>query len=414
MLKTASNASMFESAALDDVEAVAPSFDTTPVQNLDIACISDGEDFIALEHDWDALFSQSDTSHQVFQQFAWLSHWYAVFVEGAARDEAPRLAVVTGRINGNLVMVWPLVERRSAGVRTIEWMGSPVSQYGDMIVAPHKDQKDWFDAGLKFINTALKPDALVLSKVREDSQFARLHGASKVLRLARQQAPYVDLSSFDTFADFQAAYSKRTRKTRSRKRRRFMEKPDARAEIVSESVRAGEITSATLEIKRQWLEGRNVVSRAFSTTQFDAFMRRAVTAQHRPVHALASAFSFDGQIVAGEIGFKNNDTYFSHVAAYDLDHARLSAGVLQFEDTIEHCIENNIRTIDMLAPADPYKVEWATGSVNVDDLALPLTVKGYVAVVLRSGWARAFMRRCANLLPKPVRTHLARHIGKAL
>ena len=414
-LKTVSDACTFDLSIGDVTYAVQSCSERVPSTRVQLSCVSDAEEFFALEQEWNALFSQSDIDHQVFQKFAWLCHWHAVFIDGVSEATPPRLAVVIGRVEGKLVMAWPLVERRIAGVRTLEWMGNPVSQYGDVVLAPHEDQKIWFDAGLDFIKTELKPDALILNKVRQDSQFARVSKTTKVMRLATQQAPYLDLSNVVTFADFRATYSKQTRKTRSRKRRRFMEKPDARTEVISGGERgASEIIAGILAMKRQWLNGRNVVSRAFASTQIDGFMGRAVAAKSRSISALVSAFSFDKQLVAGEIGFKNKTTYFSHIAAYDLDHARLSAGVLQFEDTIRHCIEHDIHTIDMLAPADPYKLEWATGAVGVDDLALPLTMKGYVAVTFRLGWARAWMQTCALLLPKIVRTHLVGRVAKAL
>ncbi len=413
-LKTTLETNIFDGFNDLKLKTIPLGASTIPRKKLHLTCVSEARDFFALEHEWDELFARSGLDHQVFQSYAWLYHWHSVFVEGASQEEAPRLALVIGRVDGQLVMVWPLVERRSAGVRTIEWMGAPVSQYGDVILAQHRDQKRWFEAGLAFIKTQMKPDTLILNKVREDGQFARLSETSNFVRLATQQAPYLDLSHYENFEDFRAAYSKRTRKTRSRKRRRFMEKPAATAEILSECARAGEIALGTLAIKRQWFEGRNVVSRAFISTQFDAFMKRIVTAKNRSVHALVSAFSFDGQLVAGEIGFRHKSTYFSHVAAYDLNHARLSAGVLQFEDTIEHCIKCDIHTIDLLAPADPYKLEWATGTVRVDDVAIPLTAKGYVATVLRSGCVQTFMRKSARLLPDLLRGRIAGLVTKVL
>ncbi len=414
MFKIISDVAIFDAFSEQNMATASRGLDVRSRDRLILSCVSQSADFFALEQEWNALFEEAAGEHQVFQSFAWLYHWHAVFAEGVSDDGAARLAIVVGRVNGKLVMVWPLVERRSAGVRTLEWMGSPVSQYGDVILADSRDQCAWFEAGLEYIKTKLKPDAIVLRKVRADSLVARLSVKTKVHRFGSQQAPFLDLTEFQTFADFCAAYSKRTRKTRSRKRRRFLENPGAQEEIYNEGARAGEIVKNILRIKRQWLEERNIVSRAFSRTEFDAFMNRVVAAKERSVNALVTAISFDEQLIAGEIGFRHKDTYFSHVAAYDLEYARLSAGVLQFEDTIEHCIQNKIHRIDLLAPSDPYKLDWATGTVRVDNLAIPCTPKGYVAVLVNSDMPQTLMRKCAKLLPKQLRETLTRAAAKML
>lgn len=381
---------------------------------LDFDVISEAAQFFALEPEWNALFQDGDRSHQFFQSFDWLAHWCANFLDTPSSRDDLRLSILTGRIGGDLVLIWPLVERKSVGLRTLEWMGAPVSQYGDVVVKDCPQASDWLRSAMGFIKIQIKPDALALQNVRGDSQFSRYLGPRLMHRLRTQQAPFVDLTPFKTFADFRASYSTRTKKTRNRKRRRFMEQSDAHGEIYSSGSVGNVAIDEILKLKRRWLDDRSVLSRAFSLHNFDAFMKCVTTTKTRSVGAMATVLSCDGQLVAGEIGFCHQKTYISHVAAYDLDYARFSPGVLQFEDTVERCFANGITTVDLLAPSDPYKLQWAKESVSVDDYAQAFTVKGYVTVALKSGRLRNVLRKVAGILPRSIRESVALAAAKFL
>nr|MCH9764780.1 GNAT family N-acetyltransferase [Alphaproteobacteria bacterium] len=147
---------------------------------------------------------------------------------------------------------------------------------------------------------------------------------------------------------------------------------------------------------------------AFSDPRFDVFMERMATTNTHRAECVVTAVSFDDTLIAGEIGFVNKDTYVSHVAAYDVTHARLSPGVLQFEDTIAACFDRGIKTIDLLAPSDPYKSQWASGSVDVYDFAVPLTAKGYVVAAVKSAWVQSALRAGVRILPQRLQQVVAR------
>src|SRR5437763_14248091 len=87
--------------------------------------------FDALEPEWNDLFRRAGTSAQLFQTFNWNWHWanhYVPATRGARSGLS--LAVVTVRRDGRLVMLWPLVLERVAGLEVLKWMGEPLTQYG--------------------------------------------------------------------------------------------------------------------------------------------------------------------------------------------------------------------------------------------------------------------------------------------
>lgn len=385
-----------------------------PALDLDLAIVDSISGFHALEGKWTALVSQSGKSHQVFQTFKWLRHWCACYLDDEPQGSSLNLRIVTGHRAGKLVMVWPLIERTTLGLRTVEWMGAPVSQYGDVLLHEGPQSHDWMSAALQFIASRIKPDAIVLKNVRDDSVVTRHLEMAKFWKIDQEQAPYIDLSAYGSFDDFRSKYSTRTRKTRNRKRRRYMEQPGIGQAIdYGGSERAPRVLDI-LNLKRRWLESRQSLSRALSSERFDKFMIRIATDTNTPEEVMVTSLVCNNRVASGEVGFICRERYVSHVAAYDIAYSDLSLGVLQMENTIEHCFDRGIKTFDLLAPSDPYKSQWASGAVTVTSFAHPLTLKGHLLLMLKlRRWKGAFAY-CSAWLPKPVRDALARWVSRFL
>ena len=78
---------------------------------------------------------------------------------------------------------------------------------------------------------------------------------------------------------------------------------------------------------------------------------------------------------------------FGHVLAPNPDHFSLGVGGVLAEMTILNALECRYAAVDLLAPADAYKLEWANGSVGLGDYVVPLSVRGrlYARLWVRFG-----------------------------
>ncbi|MEO0619332.1 MAG: hypothetical protein AAFZ01_08615, partial [Pseudomonadota bacterium] len=149
----------------------------------------------ALETSWRSLEHRDTTT--VFQTFEWVRHWCRHYVEqprkrfGRTRQNC--LAIVVGRMAGKVVTIWPLTQK--CGVRTarLEWLGVPVSQYGDALFADEVDPVNVACATLEFLSRHSKSDALVLTKVRECSPLTEALVASNATCTGTDTAPFLSL-----------------------------------------------------------------------------------------------------------------------------------------------------------------------------------------------------------------------------
>ena len=372
----------------------------------EFALVDDRAAFDALEAEWNDLFARAGRGTQVFQGFNWNWHWCNHYL-APGEDEGTSLAIVTGRRDGRLVMVWPLVEERVAGLRQLAWMGEPVSQYGDVLVEDGDGGIDVLRAAWAFIRSELSPDLVRLHKVRDDACVKPLLAELQALPVQRLEAPYLDLAGSADFASYEQRYSPRSRRNRRRLARRFEERGKMEIERPKSGERARELAELAIAMKRTWLKERGLVSPALADPRMSRFFADVAAGLERPAGCQLSALTTDGEAAAIEINLVCKDRTVMHVIVFNLKYEKAGAGVLLLEDTIAKSFGHGCKTFDLLAPADGYKLDWADGRAGVADWALALTLKGWVYARIYLGFARPAVKSTLAALPMPIRRFVA-------
>ena len=147
-----------------------------------------------LEESWNALFERIGKSSHLFQSFNWNWHWARIFAANSAETPPQqRLAVVSAHSGDTPVLIFPLVEHVHMGVRTLSWMGDPLSQYGDILLDTAINREDALFQAWQYINEALRPDLIILRKVRDDATIIPSLRATGARVIESTRAPYLDL-----------------------------------------------------------------------------------------------------------------------------------------------------------------------------------------------------------------------------
>lgn len=353
--------------------------------------------FEALEADWNDLFARAGRDIHLFQTFNWLWHWSNHFLP-AADGAGLRLAIVTARIDGRLVMVWPLVCERVGPIKRLSWMGEPVSQYGDLLIDDVADRPAVLRAAWDFVTRRTGASVLQLRKVRQDSAIAPLleeKGAAIVQELT---APFLDLKSAPTFAEYETRYSSGARRNRKRQRRRLDERGEIALEFLSNGAEAAARVAEAFTCKMAWLRQRGIVSPALVDPRTERFFADVARADVRPAGCHIMTLSSGGRPVAFEIGVRCKGRSAIHIIAYDLEFEKTAAGALLMEDSIRSAMADGMTAYDLLAPGDGYKLEWADDAMVVRDWAMPLSLIGRTYSTFFLGSRRA-LKRGLDMLP---------------
>lgn len=370
--------------------------------------ISDRAGFDALEDDWNRLFDRSGRSTQGFQTFNWMWHWANHYLAPAAhRRPANRLAIVTLRHHGELVLVWPLVMERTAGLDCLTWMGAPVSQYGDVLADESVVDLDLIAASWTFILARLAPDIVRLRKVREDATIAAFLAGIGATTTEHQRAPYLNLASAPDFATYEQRYSAKARKNRRRQWRRLEERGATAFATHSGGEAARELATLALSLKRAWLKDRGHTSPALSDPRMTKFIADSAEGGIRDTGCRVSALQSAGEAAAIEIAFACKGRLLVHVIVYGLKFDKAGTGNLLVEESARRAKAEGIETFDLLAPGDAYKMDWADGSVGVADYAVAVSAAGKAYTALYIKFVRRHLKAGVAALPTSVRRLVA-------
>ena len=332
------------------------------------------ERFEQLEGDWNKLYARNAQPANVFQSFNWHLHWARNYLG----KNTTSLRIVAAFAGDELVMLWPLVMSKSMGVRQLNWMGAPVSQYGDILIDRKIDGHGVAEAVWSYISSKLKVDLIALEKVRSDALVSAVLKAKKVMVTGCMKAPYLDLASATNYTEYEKRYSKKARKNRRRHRRRLSEAGPLEYKLVETGPEARALVAQTIGIKRDWLKDNGLVSRAYSDNRFDAFFADVAGSIDRQCGCLVSVIMSDKKPIAFDIGFRSGSSFVVHIGAYDQAFERFSPGSLLTEDFLNDCYDLGITHYDLLAPEAVYKMKWADDSVELCDYAYPINNRGFL------------------------------------
>ena len=383
-----------------DSVGLAPVWARPEALPVDIAVVRDRPGLDALEPEWNDLFRRAGKSAQLFQAFNWNWHWANHYLPATSGERGgPSLAVVTVRRDGRLVMLWPLVLERVAGLKVLHWMGEPVSQYGDVLAEDLPDGLRLMRQAWRFIATRLGADAISLRKVRADAAIAPLLRELGVQQTAAAEAPYLDLASAPDFARYEQRYTAKARKNRRRLSRRLAEQGPLVLERHTGGAEARAAAPQAIALKREWIKDTGRIAPALADQRFAAFFADVADGRVRPAGCGVMVMKSNGEPAGIAIDITCGTRRAAHIIVHDPRLDSFSPGTLLLEAWIKGASADGIATFDLLAPAYAYKMDWADGSVAVGDFAQGFTLAGNAYVHLYLGLARPTAKAAAEALP---------------
>ena len=266
--------------------------------DLDYGIVSTRSGFDALATEWDALFDRAGEGTQLFQTFSWCWHWCNHYLADAAEKNS--LAIVTGRRAGRLVLVWPLVTVRTAGMVQLSSMGQPVSQYSDALIEASADAQDQLREAWNFVVATAKPDLVWLSRVREDAAIAPLMRTLGAIATRHQEAPYIDLSRTRDLDAYMERYSARARKKARASARRIAELGCVDYIEREEGAPAAELAEVAIAMKSRQLCERGIISPPFADSRLGNFFADTALGRRHPAGVHIFALQCGGENTAVE------------------------------------------------------------------------------------------------------------------
>ena len=357
---------------------------------LTLEVLTDRAAFEALKPEWDDLFARAGMPQQLFLRHAFLRHWCDHYP-----DARSRISILAGRSEGRLVMLWPLVRRRSLGLDIVQLMGAPVAQFGDVLVEPSPDRQRWLDAGWAALGR-LGADLFEIRQLRADAALSR---PGTALLVQRQEAPFADLAQRVSAEGPSMAYPARERSNYRRRMRRLAERGELGFSALTPGAEARTLATMAVAMKRKALARHGILAPTAADPRFQSFFAALAGDEADEAGLRLSIITCAGQPIGIDISFDCMGRSFGHVIASDPDFDREGIGRILIHQAFAGAKARGNAVFDLLAPADPYKLEHADGTVAVYDLAVPLSWRGRLVCKLAVPRLRPALRATAKRLP---------------
>lgn len=324
--------------------------------------------------EWSELIRCQDWPVTPFQTPAWI---LSVIEQQYEERDNRQVRVVTVRDGHGLALVAPMSVSVSHGVRVLQWLGEPLSGYGDVVARAGCDVAALMRAGLASLwGDGDTIDVVHLRKVRSDAAVMPFLSDFTTVPLAENLAPYVELGAFPSFDAYLVARKGTALKGYRRKRRRLEDLGKVTFQVHQGGPRAQELGRQAIELKIRWMETYGKISRAFADPSCLEALMSAVG--KRESGACVSELSIDGHPIALEVGLISKDRYYSFLGAMDLAYYKFSPGILQLLETLRWCFDHGIRIFDLLPSDSDYKRAWATDVASEDEWIRSYTLKGHL------------------------------------
>ncbi len=335
-----------------------------------VRIIEDVGELRGLSSEWRALAGQAS---RPFQEPGWHLAWLETIGQTGGR----RACVVAAWDENRLVGILPLVRRRFKGTRLLEWTGSKVTDYCDVILDPTQQPRPILEALWSHLVGKGGFDVLRLGQVRSDAV---------VRPLLERLSPWIETdeeaySMPVVWPDSESWLKSQSSKSRARVRRglRRMEELGLRFRIWQPGEPLEPIVESAIRQKQQWVQQRQASS--FLTEERGAdFVRRLAEAMAASGALHLSCIEADGVVVAAHFGFYKAGTFYYYMPTYDAAHAQQRVGTLLLDSLIRWCCDHGAVRFDMLLGAHDYKETYGVEGTSVQTLVYGRGLLGKAAV----------------------------------
>lgn len=309
-----------------------------------------------------------------FQSFDWCHSWVAAF---AGDTVSLRFRIETLWRDEELVAVWPLMVQTVSGIRVLQNLGAPHSQYCNLLCDDALLADAITHALLRRIETDPDCDVAVFHPVPQRSKLAQLLGTRPTIHGYNGNSALLDLTAFADSESYRADGGKLKKRNRNRRRNHLARLGDLSFDVVwPGDPRFEPLVRQCAAMKRQWLSETGRTSNGFSFQGFEGFLATLAGDGENMSGACLSVLKTGDAVVATELGFLQNGHYYAYIGSFDWNLRHLSPGKVQMEMTVCWLIDHGVTTYDLLGGEGDYKGSWSDRTIELDGYSLCFSWKG--------------------------------------
>ncbi len=282
--------------------------------------------------------------------------------------------MTTGRSQGRLVALAPLVVVRQYGVRFLGWAGGNTFDYNDTLLDDRADSEGLWCA----IRTSGRYDVAFIRGVRNDCScydaLARFGHPSRRIATYR-----IDMAWASGEAWMAEALSRLRRQLLRRKQRRIESKGVLRFKVRRSGPVPAAVLDALVRQKTAWALRQGGSGLFDDPLGAASLLRQMAEIAEQLGYLHLSWLDCDEEIVAVHLGFMHRNVLHYYMPSYDENWAQYSPGSLLLVHLVRWCIDNKASSLDFIRGDNSYKCAYANARVELTDFSFPGCLRGRLA-----------------------------------
>jgi CelD/BcsL family acetyltransferase involved in cellulose biosynthesis len=321
-----------------------------------------------------------------------------------------RPAVIVGRVDGRIRLVWPLVAFRSRLWRVVRGLSEDMADYDDILVADAPEADRWRRAAWDFALATLRPDMMLFRRIPDGSGLDRLIGPAMPISQRRSLSLCVEFHA--GWDGYWQQVDKDLRQRLRRGKRWLQQFGEVRFAAVADPDAGATLIDWAFARKHERL-GAHAFNRR-EKTEHASFGRDLPFLTDVARHAFHAGrlqvqrLSAGDRTVAVSLTLIDGRRMVGWLYAYDEQFAKAAPGHLVCMECLALAHAEGFGVVDLMPEPDPYKRKWAEQGYAVRDVRVAATGWGRLLVL----WHRSSLRGLALALymraPRPVQLAIRR------
>jgi CelD/BcsL family acetyltransferase involved in cellulose biosynthesis len=355
--------------------------------------------FSALEPEWTRLHRRAKGEY--FQSFGFCHSSLVTEPPDARRA----LHCIVGRRRGQAVVIWPLMTSSKACWKFAEALTPPNESPSDMLVAPEADAEAIVEAAWREAIRATRADVFKLWRVRRSSLLYAFFQRNAMIRSAMDEnTPIADLRREPAWDAFCRSRPGRERNAPDYLKRRLAKQGEFALErIDARDGRLPALVEWFVTQKRKWASDKSIASRWTFSDESPAFWKSILARDATDADGFhLFVLSLKGEPIAVNIVAVGGERAYLVANTYDLDHKKLSPGVMLVDECVKWAFERRL-DFDFGSGEQRYKTSWSAGDAyGVSSFIVCATAWGQTGFMTRQ-FARHASERVSHVVGRVVR-----------
>jgi CelD/BcsL family acetyltransferase involved in cellulose biosynthesis len=351
---------------------------------------------------WQALDASSIADMVYFQSFDWCMAWMCVH---AGQEHVPHVIMV--RIDGQLMAVWPLmIERQLFGTRILRSLGSPHTQYGNILTATGSLSSPVVQALRNYLAVLKLADSLIVPYVPATSPLVQVLGLATRVSALDNDGTQFDIAGYTTMAAHHQSLPKKRRYARQKTIAALGSIGPLTLHVLHpDDAGFAQALTTSLHQKDEWLANTGRMGSALASGEHETFLARL---PKLGTHDGAMVFVLKAgeRVVATQVGFLQRGHYYYYLGSFDWSLRQFSPGSLIIEMILEWLAAREVRVFDLLGNPEGFKQRWATRPMALTGHMMNFSMKGALYATLWPRLLRPALKRMYLALPLAARRML--------